>query len=239
MWSSSSSSEEIFVNRGISSSRGEIRDDDDAVGSGTLPRVRILNLTFMDGLMHLGNDNSQSAAAAAGPVLFPNLEILGVNYCNGLKSVRSSSAISFRNLTTLTVTNCHGLEYLTTYSVAKSLMQLTTLEVRQCESILVIVRSNDQDDDDDDAAATGNVNEIAFSRLQHLKLFDLPRLQGFCSRNCTVKFPSSMALDVDKCPIKLKISPDGVLLTEKDPEDQDQDETVVETKDEDEDETVS
>lgn len=207
MRSSSSSSEEIFVNRGIS-------DEDDAVGSGTLPRVRILKLYEMDGLMHLGNDNSES-----GPVLFPNLEILEVQVCKRLKSLGSSPAISFRNLTSLTVISCNGLEYLATYSVAKSLVQLTTLKVLFCESILVIVASNDEDDAA--AAAAGNMNEIAFSRLQHLALWRLPRLQGFCSGNCTVKFPSSMTLQVRGCPIKLKISPDGMVSSY-----QDEDETV-------------
>ncbi|XP_062012606.1 disease resistance protein At4g27190-like isoform X2 [Rosa rugosa] len=191
--------EAIFVNQGIST--GEEKHDD-GVRSGGLPRVRILSLESMDELMHLGNDNSQS-------LLFPNLETLKVSLCTRLRSLESY-AIFFRNLTTLTIFACDGLGYLTSYSVAKSLVQLTTLEVIRCDRIVVIVSSNG----DDDADAAGN--EIAFSRLQHLELTGLPSLQGFCSGNCTLKFPSSITLEVEDCPIKLKISPEGVLVTEID-----------------------
>ncbi|KAM5587467.1 hypothetical protein ABKV19_006089 [Rosa sericea] len=191
--------EAIFVNQGISAGE-EIHDD--AVMSWALPRVRIFRLKNVDELMHPGNDNSQS-------LLFPNLETLEVSCCNGLKSLESY-AIFFRNLTNLTIYACDGLEYLTSYSVAKSLVQLTTLKVDWCDRIVVIVSSNG----DDDADATGS--EIAFSRLQHLELTRLSGLQGFCSGNCTLKFLSSMTLQVEDCPIKLKISPEGVLVTEID-----------------------
>ncbi|XP_062012594.1 disease resistance protein At4g27190-like [Rosa rugosa] len=175
---------------------------DNAVGSGTLPRVRRLKLFLMDQLMDLENDNSQS-------LLFPNLETLVLWKCSRLKSIESS-AISFRNLTTLSVYECHGLEYLTSYSMAKSLVQLKTLEVSCCKSLIVIVASNVGNDDVDDAAG----NEIVFSHLQRLGLGSLPSLQSFGSGNGTLKFPSSMTLEVIACPIKLKICPDGVLLTE-------------------------
>ncbi|KAM5587462.1 disease resistance protein [Rosa sericea] len=175
---------------------------DDAVGSVTLPHVRNLKLFGMDQLMDLENDNSQS-------LLFPNLETLELWFCSKLKSTESS-AISFWNLTTLRIWHCDGFEYITSYSVAKSLVQLKTLDVAYCESVVVIVTSNVRDDDTDDAPG----NEIVFSHLQHLTLFGLRRLQGFSSENCTVKFSSSVTLKVADCPIKLKISPDGVLLTE-------------------------
>ncbi|XP_062012591.1 probable disease resistance protein At4g27220 [Rosa rugosa] len=178
--------------------REEIHDD--AVGSGTLPYVRSLTLRGMDQLMDLENDNSQS-------LLFPNLETLMLWFCSRLKSIESS-AISFRNLTTLTVWRCDGFEYITSYSVAKRLVQLKTLTVAFCQSVVVIVASNVGDDDADDAPG----NEIVFSHLQDLSLINLPRLQGFSSENCRVKFPSSVTLYVSMCPIKLKISPDGVLL---------------------------
>lgn len=59
-------------------------------------------------------------------------------------------------------------------------------------------------------------NEIAFSSLQDLAFFKLPSLLGFCSsENCIVKFPTSVTLEVERCPIKLNISRDGVLRTEK------------------------
>ncbi|KAM5553561.1 hypothetical protein ABKV19_025672 [Rosa sericea] len=155
-----------------------------AVGIGTqqqLPHLKELCLVGMEKLMHLGQDdeedNSQSAPRIPN---FPNLENLEVNGCHSLRNLRSS-AISFNNLTSLRVSVCYGLKYLITYSMAKSLMQLTTLEVESCRRLVEIVRSNEDGD---------SRNEITFRRLKHLKLSRLPRLQGFCSGNCIAKFPS-------------------------------------------------
>ncbi|CAB4271965.1 unnamed protein product [Prunus armeniaca] len=153
----------------------------------------------MKELMHLGigNDNSES--------VFPNLEILNVNNCGRLKNL-TSSIISFRNLTTLHVANCEGLKYLTTYSVAKCLHKLKSLEVENCESMIEIVASNEDEED------SRNYYEIAFSCLQHLKLYYLPSLRGCCSSgNCTVRVPSLNSLIVKECLIELEISPDGSL----------------------------
>nr|XP_028964458.1 uncharacterized protein LOC114827058 [Malus domestica] len=64
-------------------------------------------------------------------------------------------------------------------------------------------------------------NEITFSCLQHLKLFDLPSLQGFCTGNYIFKVPSlpSNNLIVEKCPlIELTISLDGLLQSDPRPE---------------------
>lgn len=138
-----------------------------------LPHLRELWLHRMYKLMHLGEDNSQQPGQN-----FPNLEILGLMYCNSLKNLKSS-AISFKNLTTLLVNDCPALEYLISYSTAKSLMQLTKLEVENCIRLTTIVESNADD----------SGNEIAFSQLKHLQLSLLPRMRGFCSGNCTVKFP--------------------------------------------------
>ncbi|XP_021808683.1 uncharacterized protein LOC110752358 [Prunus avium] len=182
---------EIFVYEGTSS--GEI----DAVGT-TLPHIKNLSLTKMEELMHLGNDNSE--------LIFPNLEVLNVYDCGRLKNL-TSSTISFHNLTTLDVGGCMGLKYLVTYSVAKCLHQLKTLQVWSCESITEIVAINGDEED------SGNYYEIAFSSLQHLELYDLPSLRGFCSSgNCTVRVPSLNSLDVSGCRIELKISPDGSLI---------------------------
>ncbi|CAB4271961.1 unnamed protein product [Prunus armeniaca] len=184
---------EIFVYEGTSS--GEI----DAVGR-TLPHIKILYLNQMKELMHLGIGNGNSES------VFPNLEILKVYNCGRLKNL-TSSAISFHKLTTLRVANCEGLKYLTTYSVAKCLHQLKSLEVENCESMIEIVASNEDEED------SRNYYEIAFSCLQHLKLYYLPSLRGCCSLgNCTVRVPSLNSLIVEECLIELKISSDGSLI---------------------------
>ncbi|KAM5584361.1 hypothetical protein ABKV19_003965 [Rosa sericea] len=184
---------EVFVHEGISS--GQIQ----AVGT-LLPHLKRL-WVHMPELMNLGKENCQ-------PVI-PNLEFLDVWKCEKLKNLRSS-AISFQNLKTLKVERCHGLEYLTTYSIAQSLTQLTRMEVKDCQGLIEIVANSNQDDD--------AVNEIAFMRLQRLELSGLPSLQGFCSGNCIVKLPSLGTLTVTECLIDMKISPDKVLLSNSKPD---------------------
>ena len=77
-------------------------------------------------------------------------------------------------------------------------MQLRLLSVEYCARLVEIVGSTDQDNDD-------SGNEIVFRRLEYLQLSDLPKMQGFCSRDhCIVKFPLLKTLSISKR-LKLKI----------------------------------
>jgi hypothetical protein len=79
--------------------------------------------------------------------------------------------------------------------VAKSLVQLKTMQVDWCDNIEVIIAT----DGDDHEIVNFNCT------WQHVKLIRLPSLKGFSSGNCIVKFPS---LETFKSSIDLKI--DGV-----------------------------
>ncbi|XP_040375113.1 disease resistance protein At4g27190 isoform X2 [Rosa chinensis] len=157
---------------------------------GTLSHLSELWLWGMWKLKHLGEDNSQIEGQN-----FPNLKILWISGCNSLRNLRSS-AISFKNLTKLQVTGCRRLEYLLTYSIGKSFMQLTCLIVEDCARLVEIVGSTEEDND--------SGNEIVFSKLKYLKLSNLPRLQGFRSGDWIVRFPSLETLIISKR-LKLKI----------------------------------
>ncbi|KAK9950573.1 hypothetical protein M0R45_006057 [Rubus argutus] len=195
---------------GLEKLNGSYSGEIHAVGGGTLPHLRKLGLYRMRKLMHLGEDSSRPTSPN-----FPKLEILELQECDSLKNL-ISSAISFKNLTTLQVSFCKRLKYLITYSMAKSLMQLTKLEVVQCSSLREIVGNNEEQDDGDDSGI-----EIAFEQLKHLKLSVLPRLRGFCSRNYSVKFPSLETLSISKR-LKLMIFPlDETLQTTDEEEDTD------------------
>ncbi|CAN6700240.1 unnamed protein product [Malus baccata var. baccata] len=190
---------ELIVHNHQGSSSGEIHEVE------TFPRVKTLWLIDMPELIHLGMENSQP-----GVPVFPNLEILYLQKCGRLENL-ASTLISFRNLTSLAIRYCHGLQYLIPYSVAKNLQQLKEFEVESCERMVEIVVSNRDDPE----------NEITFSCLQHLKLFDLPSLQGFCTGNYIFKVPSlpSNNLIVEKCPlIELTISLGGLLQSDPRPE---------------------
>ncbi|KAL6189298.1 hypothetical protein ACLB2K_040687 [Fragaria x ananassa] len=86
----------------------------------------------------------------------------------------------FPNLKRLVVSDLDGSRFLLSSSMARSLVQLTHLEISGCRMMEEIVSINESDD---------KFMKDMFSKLQHLKLKDLPVLTRFCSRNST-GFPS-------------------------------------------------
>ena len=84
--------------------------------------LRELDLSEMDYLLHLWNENSLPGST------FQNLEYLTVSKCGRLKNLVPSS-ISFQNLHYLKVSECCGLSCLVTSSTAKSLVRLRTMVI--------------------------------------------------------------------------------------------------------------
>ena len=160
--------------------------------------LRELDMSEMDYLLHLWNENSQPGST------FQNLEELEVSKCGRLKNLVPSS-ISFQNLKTLEVSKCHGLSCLVTPSVAKSLVQLWKLVITECNKMTEIV----SDDGGDEAG-----HEISFSQLGTLELHSLPNLKGFNLSTRTIRFPLLEEVIVTGCP-ELKIFSNGVLKTPK------------------------
>ncbi|KAI9076880.1 hypothetical protein K1719_041184 [Acacia pycnantha] len=78
------------------------------------------------------------------------------------------SFTSFHYLTVLKVSECHQLVYILTTSTTKSLVNLETMEIDDCEKLEEIVR-NDTDEDVEGG--------ITFNGLRILKLTHLPRLK--------------------------------------------------------------
>ncbi|KAL6132129.1 hypothetical protein ACLB2K_070500 [Fragaria x ananassa] len=162
----------------------KVNGETHAAGDVTFPFLRELYLYGMRKLINLGDDSFGPAR-----LYFPKVEILKLEDCDSLKNLRSS-AISFNNLTTLQVRRCKGLNYLISFSMATCLMQLTKLEVGDCEEMIEIVASSGNDD---------LANEIEFRVLKHLKLSNLPSLRGFCSGARIVKFPCLENLSMTGC----------------------------------------
>jgi hypothetical protein len=135
--------------------------------------LRELDLSEMDYLLHLWNENSQPGST------FQNLEILEVSKCGRLKNLVPSS-ISFQNLHFLKVSECHGLSCLVTSSTAKSLVQLRTMVITDCKTMKKIVTDDGGDEVGD---------EICFSQLVDLYIHCLPSLKGFNLSNRTIRFP--------------------------------------------------
>jgi len=132
-----------------------------------------------------------------------NLQTLKVISCPRLENL-GYRAMSFICLKKLFVKDCGRMEYLFTFSTAKSLGQLETLTIKNCESIKEIAKKEDEDDCD----------EIIFERLRTLSLNCLPRVQSFLSGNATLQFPCLENANVIDCP-NMKTFSEGVLNAPK------------------------
>ncbi|KAK3200439.1 hypothetical protein Dsin_023854, partial [Dipteronia sinensis] len=123
-------------------------------------------------------------------IVLQQLESLIVKSCENLIKLVPSTA-SFQNLTFLKVMSCNGLKNLMTASTAKSLVKITEMMIKDCESLIEVVVAKEGD------ATEG---EIIFSKLRTLTLPDLPSLSCFCSENYTFELPSLEQLTVNECP---------------------------------------
>ncbi|GKV22630.1 hypothetical protein SLEP1_g32484 [Rubroshorea leprosula] len=104
-----------------------------------------------------------------------------------------SSAMSsvIQSVGYLTVFGCDNLKYLFTSSMIKSLGQLVLLAIRDCKMMKEIIVTE----------GIAEEEEMMFLRnLETLRLEGLPKLTGFCHRNCSV-FPSLTELALVKCPL--------------------------------------
>ncbi|KAI4354201.1 hypothetical protein L6164_003091 [Bauhinia variegata] len=151
---------------------------------GTVVQLKHLSLGGMLSLQNIGFEQH--------PTLFRQLQRLTISSCDGLISLMPGS-ISFTHLTFLQVGYCGGLKHLMETSTAKSLSQLTTLEITYCMVMEEIVAENEN--------CYERENKIAFCRLTTLKLDSLKKLTSFCSsKYCSFMFPVLENLVVVKCP---------------------------------------
>ncbi|XP_028769744.1 uncharacterized protein LOC114727204 isoform X2 [Neltuma alba] len=79
-----------------------------------------------------------------------------------------------------------------TYSTAKSLVNLETLEIRYCHKMEEIVMKQDGEDDED--------KEIFFSKLKLLELDYLRTLKRFSGHSYTFRFPLLECVTITQCP---------------------------------------
>ncbi|CAJ1949988.1 unnamed protein product [Sphenostylis stenocarpa] len=138
--------------------------------SGVVPKLKSLKLVNLPSLEKIGFEEYK--------VLFRMLECLILEECPCLNAIAASS-VSFTYLTNLEVKNCDKLSHLMTASTAKSLVQLTTMKVSQCKSMVTIVLEPEHQE------------KIDFRELKEIELVSLQELESFCGSNlCILTFPS-------------------------------------------------
>ncbi|XLS47046.1 hypothetical protein HN51_021404 [Arachis hypogaea] len=154
---------------------------------GVVPQLKSLKLTDLFYLRKIGFERD--------PIL-QRIESLVFQNCPSLKTIAPSN-VFFSHLTKLEVVDCKTLKYLMSPSTARSLGQLNTMKVINCESLEEIVSEEGQEDHKDK-------DDIIFKQLTTIELVSLKRLESFCrSKSCAFQFPSLEKFVVSACP-KLK-----------------------------------
>ncbi|TXG69583.1 hypothetical protein EZV62_004518 [Acer yangbiense] len=156
-----------------------------------LAQIKRLRLEKLDDLEQMWKQDSSS------DLILRNLAYLEVVECNSLITLVPTLA-SFQNLSSMDVLGCNGLRSLVTTTVAKSLVQLERMWIKNCNEMTEIEANGDVKED-----------EIFFNKLRTLELIDLSNLTSFYSRNYTLNFPSLENLHVTRCP-KMKFFSSGI-----------------------------
>ncbi|XVF41842.1 hypothetical protein PTKIN_Ptkin01aG0313200 [Pterospermum kingtungense] len=112
---------------------------------------------------------------------------------------------SFPNLTSLIIKGCGNLKHVLSFSMAECLLQLKSLEIIDCNSIQLIISTEETLTKEDGKKAI-----ISFPQLNSVKLRGLHKLFGFCHEVYTVQFQSLNILNISHCP-QLK----GFIITNK------------------------
>ncbi|XLR53173.1 hypothetical protein HN51_021399 [Arachis hypogaea] len=151
---------------------------------GVVPQLKSLKLTDLPNLENIGFERD--------PIL-QRIETLVFQNCPWLKTIAPSN-VFFSHLTKLEVVDCKTLKYLMSPSTARSLGQLNTMKVNNCESVEEIVSEEGQEDHKDK-------DDIIFKQLTTIELASLKRLESFCrSKSCAFQFPSLEKFVVSACP---------------------------------------
>ncbi|CAL0303669.1 unnamed protein product [Lupinus luteus] len=152
---------------------------------GSIVNLKTISLDRLLELEHLFEGKPE-----IHPIL-QNIETLRLSSCPRLtNAVLSSSSKQFQNLDELWVYNCSGLVNIITSAAARSFLKLRKLVIINCEKVEEIVAREDDSDG----------SEIAFMKLEHLDLLNLPTLTSFCKENFIFKFPLLQTLYVNGCP---------------------------------------
>ncbi|XLR10161.1 hypothetical protein S83_038099 [Arachis hypogaea] len=157
---------------------------------GVVPKLKSLTLTNMYYLEKICFEQD---------AVLQKIESLVINNCLSLYTIAPSS-VSLAHLTILEVVDCGQLRYVMSPSTAKSLGQLKSMKVINCEILEEIVSEKTQQGQEEKENVVTEV-PIIFKQLTTLELVSLESFNSFCSsKNCAFKFPSLENFIVSACP---------------------------------------
>ncbi|KAK7848987.1 disease resistance protein At4g27190-like [Quercus suber] len=139
-------------------------------------------------------------------VVFPALEIFSLKNMLSLEEICNGKIplASFCNLRIVKVEHCEKLKFIFSSSIAKSLSQLQTLEIRECSIMGAIVIKEECEIEDRDT--------ILFPQLRHLVLHCLPKFMSFLSTQKSVINDAGEIIPESKLDFQMPILQEQVQL---------------------------
>ncbi|GKV47935.1 hypothetical protein SLEP1_g54786 [Rubroshorea leprosula] len=124
-------------------------------------------------------------------VVLPSLKELQLCRINvNVKWHTSTASFCFKNLMNLIIQGFDNLKFLFSSCMARGLVVLERLEIRECKRMGGIIVTENAEEKEN----------LIFPQLKYLLIKDLQNLVGFYLGNCFVEFPSLKDLKVVNCP---------------------------------------
>ncbi|MED6137117.1 hypothetical protein PIB30_061975 [Stylosanthes scabra] len=152
-----------------------------------IPHLKCLQLSTLYQLNSIGLQHSWMQHIPE------NLEKLQIDECHCLRSIVPSK-VSFSSLIELNISECNGLVNLFTPSTSRTLHQLKSMSIKNCESLEEIVSAEEVEE-----LSKFDEEEIIFKNLKTLSLRSLPNLGRFYNGNIALRFPFLVHLLLMDC----------------------------------------
>ncbi|XP_057513859.1 disease resistance protein At4g27190-like [Actinidia eriantha] len=116
--------------------------------------------------------------------------------------------MSLRNLIIVEVRECDKLRYIFPLSIARGLVLLRDIWIRNCPMVESIVEEEKGEE------TTSSIEKIVFPHLHHIILVDLDNLTCFCKGRYAVEYPYLEEMVIYRCP-KMEIFGHGAQISPK------------------------
>ncbi|KAM3690832.1 hypothetical protein ACJW31_09G149400 [Castanea mollissima] len=158
-----------------------------------LEKIRVLDCEKIEEILARAEEEEEEKERHMAPVL-DQLRELVLMYLPKLEHIWKKGLeriLGFGNLRLLEVWECNSLTYLFSPSIAKLLVMLEKIEVRNCEKIEeILARAGEEEKEKD----------VLFDKVNSIVLHNLPNLKCFCSETNALEWPSLEEITVKECP---------------------------------------
>ncbi|KAF3457791.1 hypothetical protein FNV43_RR02450 [Rhamnella rubrinervis] len=195
--------EEIVVPVVVNSEDELAAQVDQRIEFPKLKNLKLLDLQhefikFSSECNQVEGSSSDSATSFFNPkVAFPSLETLDLWSMECIRIWRvelsAETSYSFQNLTTLEISWCNRLKIALSFAIAKSLVQLQKLSVKECWEMEEILAAPGE--------ALVPAEEKLFPKLEQVLLYNLPKLSRFGSTEILIYYVNIKKLIIENCPL--------------------------------------